>query len=417
MERLKVLVSAYACEPNKGSEPGVGWNWVKQIAKVHEVWVLTRTANRKVIEGELAQRPASSIHFVYHDLPRWARFWKRGASGVHLYYYLWQLSSLSIARRLQAEVNFDLCHHITFASYRYVSALAWLEPPFVWGPLGGGERAPCAFYREFGLRGVASELVRDLSGLWAHVDPLLWYTRHRAELILATTQDTARLLGSRRSRPVHVLQTIGVEKSSGYGEAKPEGSIFRVLYVGNLLYLKGVTLALKAFAEFTRLFADTALTLVGDGPDRSRLERLAQSLGILHRVNFVGRLSRVKTLEQYTDHHVLLYPSLHDSGAMAVLEAMRVGLPVICLDLGGPALSVTQECGIKIAAVNPEQAVRGLAEALQRLASNPELRERMGREAVSRVDTHYDWDRKGEALNHLYTSVLARLRENVGLST
>ena len=91
--KLKVLVSAYACEPDKGSEPGVGWNWAKQIAKFAETWVITRTNNRETIEKELHKNPISNLHFVYVDLPKSMRFWKKGQRGVHLYYYFWQFAA------------------------------------------------------------------------------------------------------------------------------------------------------------------------------------------------------------------------------------------------------------------------------------------------------------------------------------
>ena len=75
--RPRVLLSAYACEPVKGSEPGVGWNWVRQLSQFAEVWVLTRANNRNSIEAAIAEHPLPHVHFVYYDLPRWMSFWKR----------------------------------------------------------------------------------------------------------------------------------------------------------------------------------------------------------------------------------------------------------------------------------------------------------------------------------------------------
>ncbi|KAB2833154.1 MAG: glycosyltransferase family 1 protein, partial [Candidatus Dadabacteria bacterium] len=98
-KRLKVLLSAYACESGKGSEPGVGWNWVNQIARFHDVWVITRANNRESIERENGGA-LSGVHWIYFDYPGWARFWKRGQRGVHLYYYLWQIAVYFLARRL-----------------------------------------------------------------------------------------------------------------------------------------------------------------------------------------------------------------------------------------------------------------------------------------------------------------------------
>jgi hypothetical protein len=96
---MKVLLSAYACEPGKGSEPGVGWSWVRQIARFAEVWVITRANNRGTIEKALREEPLPNVHWVYFDLPRWARFWKKGQRGVHLYYYLWQVGIYFLARQ------------------------------------------------------------------------------------------------------------------------------------------------------------------------------------------------------------------------------------------------------------------------------------------------------------------------------
>jgi hypothetical protein len=162
--RLKVLLSAYACEPGKGSESGVGWNLARHLATRHEVWVLTRANNRAAIESELARNPLPSLHIVYHDLPPWTRFWKRGRRGVQVYYYLWQLTAIRLVRRLHREVGFDVVQHGTFVKCWAPSALAFLkEVPFVWGPVGGGESAPLALWPTLGLRGFVYEAARALA--------------------------------------------------------------------------------------------------------------------------------------------------------------------------------------------------------------------------------------------------------------
>src|SRR5215207_5807638 len=150
---MKILISAYACEPNKGSEPGVGWNWARQAARFHQVWVITRKNNQSAIESELSRNPVSNLNLVYHDLPKWARFWKRGSRGVHLHYLLWQLTALRKVQRLHREVEFDAGHHVTFVSFRFPSCLCSLGIPFIWGPLAGGERVPFRFYSVVGFRG------------------------------------------------------------------------------------------------------------------------------------------------------------------------------------------------------------------------------------------------------------------------
>src|SRR6266571_2530702 len=122
-KRLKILISAYACEPGEGSEPGVGWNVAVEAARRHEVWVITRANNRRVIEAELARNPIPTLQMVYHDLPRWTRWWKRGARGTRLYYYLWQLALYPVIRRLDRKIRFDVTHHVTFVNYWMPSLL------------------------------------------------------------------------------------------------------------------------------------------------------------------------------------------------------------------------------------------------------------------------------------------------------
>ena len=97
--RLRILLSAYACEPNKGSEPGIGWRWALGLAHAgHEVWVITRANNAGAIEHALAGRRNAGLQFIYYDLPGWARGWKRGARGVRTYYVLWEWGRLPARR-------------------------------------------------------------------------------------------------------------------------------------------------------------------------------------------------------------------------------------------------------------------------------------------------------------------------------
>ena len=137
--RIRVLISAYACEPNKGSEPGVGWNWTLQMAKMDEVYVITRSNNRKVIETFLQKHPVEHLHFYYHDCATWKRKMKKLPNGIFVYYKMWQKEILPIARKIVEDEKIDIVHHITFNEFRTPGKLYQLPVPFVWGPIGGGQ--------------------------------------------------------------------------------------------------------------------------------------------------------------------------------------------------------------------------------------------------------------------------------------
>jgi len=143
---MKILLSAYACEPNRGTEPGVGWNTAVALAQSQQVWVFTSNTHRAAIEAELAIRPVENLQFVYVDPLGWVYDWsqegKKAHWDVHLHYYLWQIWAYFVGRSLHPTLGFDLVHHITYGKYSAPSFLSLLPIPFFWGPLGGAENAP-----------------------------------------------------------------------------------------------------------------------------------------------------------------------------------------------------------------------------------------------------------------------------------
>jgi glycosyltransferase involved in cell wall biosynthesis len=188
------------------------------------------------------------------------------------------------------------------------------------------------------------------------------------------------------------------------------GTAVRFISIGRLLHWKGFHLGLKAFAAAA--IPQAEYWIVGDGPERAKLSALVQNLGLTERVRFCGSQPRAQALETLAACHVLVHPSLHDSGGWVCLEAMAAGKPVLCLDLGGPAEQVTDDTGIKVPATSPEQAVSDLAHAMIRLGADPDLRRTLGEAGRRRVGDEYIWEKKGDRLDALYASVL----ESGGLS-
>ena len=129
---------------------------------------------------------------------------------------------------------------------------------------------------------------------------------------------------------------------------------------------------------------------------------MAKDLGVADKIKFWGRLPREETLEKLAQSHVLVHPSLHDSGGWVCLEGMAAGRPILCLDLGGPAVQVTDETGFRVLAHTPEQVTKDLSEAMCRLAQEPNLRKNMGEAGKKLVREQYSWQAKGQQLSQLY---------------
>jgi glycosyltransferase involved in cell wall biosynthesis len=327
---------------------------------------------------------------------------------MHLYYYLWQFGAYFAARKLHRQVGFDIAHHVTLGTHWMPSFLAWLPVPFLWGPVGGGESAPRTFRSSFSPWGKIYETLRDFFQARGELDPFVRLTARRAAVGVAKTAETEKRLQALGCQKTTVLpgESITAEEFSLLGNLPlRRKNPFRLLSLGRLLHWKGFELGLKAFAQFHRQFPQSEYWVVGEGPEKKRLVKLAQKLGLRGKVTFWGHLPRSEALERLAGCDVLVHPSLHDSGGGACVEAMAAGRPVICLDLGGPALLVTEQTGIKVPAITPDQAIADLAAAMGQLAGDPDRRLRLGRSARLRVAEHFTWDKKGECVRKIYETV------------
>lgn len=391
--RLRVLLFAYACEPDRGSEPGVGWNVATRLAKYHDVWVLTRANNREQIERTLAKGPVPGLSFIYHDLPSWASWWKKGGRGVQLYSYLWQLTAVRVAKRWHVRIGFEAVHHVTFVKYWAPSGAAFLGLPFLWGPVGGGDGVPPGFWRGLSTRSKLTEMLRILVQRLAELDPLLRVTARRSTLAFGATEATCerlRMLGARRVAQRQAVALDESEVSSARRQIVEGPGPTRYISIGRLEGLKGHHLSLAALAQAE--LSDVHLTVVGGGEEGERLARLAGKLGIGHQVEFTGALPRHETLELLANSHVLVQAGLHESGSSVTLEAMAAGVPVLALKLGGPAYHVTAHTGVLIEADTERRAVASLAVGMRLLAKDSELRQRLGAAGLERLREHLSWD-------------------------
>ena len=409
MPALRILMSAYACEPHRGSEPGIGWHWATRLARTgHHVCVLTRANNRAPIEGVLEASPVPNLRFVYYDLPEWMRRWKKRAGLSRLYYLLWQWGAYGVARRLCREARYDLVHHITFGVFRLPSFMAFLGLPFVFGPVGGGESAPWSLRKTFPLRGYVIDLFRDIANWVVRVDPLMAAVFRRSDATLCKTGETLQSIPSRFRDKCLVQVELGTEGGTAMPpRARREEEGFRVLYVGRLVYWKGLHLGLAAFARLLESRPGATLSVIGSGPDEAWLRAAAQRLGIGHAVNWIPRLEQAAVMQAYSRHDALLFPSLHDSSGNVVLEALASGLPVVCLDAGGPALLVDPSCGFKVRPLAPQQVVEDLALSLATLAGDRRLARSMGEAAFHRARAHFSWEQQVARMERLYQSVCA----------
>ena len=153
---MKILLSALACDPGKGSELEVGFRALLAAASRHEVWVLTNSAavpsvSRALHDYGCADRVhLEGIYFEVND----ENYPRLTVPRFHWYYDRWQRKAAVRAAELERRIDFDIVHHVTLAANWTRAGVTVVDKPLVWGPLGGGVEMPLKLVGELGWRGI-----------------------------------------------------------------------------------------------------------------------------------------------------------------------------------------------------------------------------------------------------------------------
>ena len=399
---MKVLLVGHACGPDRGSEPGLTWNWAMSLSRNHEVHVLTHPQYRAEIEAHLSKRRNENLRFHWVNLPRWIDPWRpaRGERGIRLHYMLWQRLAYREAARMREQHNFDIVHHVSWGTLGD-PPLYWRLPiPFVWGPVGGAVTAPGNFRHYLGADAVR-ETLRTLRIKLLPWAPSLRKAAKKSALLVAANRETISLMKRAGGRDIRHCYDNAVSAQmlpDQMPRRSPNGEM-RLLWAGRLEGRKALGLGIEAMAHLKN--APVRLLVAGEGWQRKDLESLARRLGVSDRVDFLGAIAWTAMRSLFQSSDAFLFTSLRDACPSVVIEAMSQGLPVITLDHQGVAGIVPDDAGIKVPVTTPAATVAALAEGIRRLAEAPETRLKMG-EASWNFARAQTWERRAAQMTEWY---------------
>jgi glycosyltransferase involved in cell wall biosynthesis len=387
---MKLLISAFSCAPNRGSELGIGWNCATEAHRLgHEVCVLVCPAHRDAIASAVRQDAAlKEIRWVFPELAYWPVQQGEEPEWSRTYNLLWQKAALRVARALHREVGFDVVHHLTWGGFRVPTFLGSLGPPLILGPMGGGETSPLSLRDGFPLRGRILERIRDFNNATVMINPWIRRELIEAAIIFASTSDTRNLLTRSVKNKTFVFTPLWITSPPSLAPRMARQGPPRLLCAARLYYWKGVHIAIRAFAQSLSQCPEARFTIVGRGPEEHRLKAEAARYDVADRIDFISWLPQQQLFDLYESHDLFVFPSLHDSAGFVVLEAMSRGLPVVCLDLGGPKDTVTPNSGviIKTAGLNTAQVASRMGAELTDLISSPTRLAALSAGAISRAN-------------------------------
>jgi len=396
-ERLRVLMVAYACSPTHGGEHLLGWEWASRMALRHDVTVLTSQHRLHQSDG---MRPPSLAMVGVDD--RLFRPLKRlGPVGFHVYYWLWHRSAARMGLQLIAQDRFDVVHQVTFHSCRVRGRLAAPgNPPFVWGPVAGLEEVPPRLWGALGSS-LLVEAIRSISNWISPRMPGVRRTLRNSHSILVSNTDTLRRLAHVVNRDF-LLMPANAVADVGPAIYTSSGDPLRLVAIGSIVRMRAYEFVLRAIAGMPRSQqSHLQLRFIGDGRDQRRLAALAKRLDLTS-VEFLGRVPRTEALDAMRKAHLLVFPSLRDSGGSSVSESLALGVPVLALDLAGPAAMLSRGGGLLIRPGRPAQVIADIRELLERVVVDRDVLQEASTKARSAARELFRWDERIELVDGIY---------------
>ncbi len=408
--RPRLLLMAYECMPNRGSEAYVGWGRVLQAAREFDLDVIVSAESYAAVSKylETNELPGRvTFHtpeedFVYRILKRVPKLFQYN----YVAYHHWQRLAFRLAKKLHRRLPFALVHHVNVCTFREPGYTWRLGIPFIWGPMGGTQNFPATFFAGLETGERLKESARNLSNwISLRTKRRVKAAAKQAAVVLAANSTNQRDLEGVLGRPVELLLETGLfdVQVPDQGKFRQPGPL-RLLWSGEFTTRKALPLLLEALARLDDEF-EFELRILGKGPREKEWKRLVRQLGLAGRVHFVGHLPLDQALAQYTWAHLFIFTSLRDTSGNVVLEALGNGVPVICFDHQGVGDIVTPSCGIKIPVTDPYEAVPALTKAIRGMAQDRGMMLHLSNGACARA-RDYLWSRNGDRVNSIYWSLV-----------
>lgn len=410
---LNVLVNAYAVSPNWGSEPGLGWNWVVNLAKYCKVFVITEGEWQREIEKAVRDIPQSDkIHFYYNPVSPEIRkmCWNQGDWRFYKYYRQWQKKTLEIAKEIIKEHRIDVIHQLNMIGFREPGSLWEIKDiPFVWGPVGGYGWTTLKYLDGQPISVKAKAIVKNmLNAIQGRFYPLSNKAMKRADCVLAANSDVHEYIRKNFRDDVILLNETGCYEKDIPLLDRLDCKDFNILWVGKFDYRKQLGLAIRTISILAKEYPDIKLNIVGDKENETymSLSLLCTKLNIVRNIVWHGKIPNARVHEMMQKSDVFLFTSIDEGTPHVVLEAIQNNLPVVCFDTCGQGDVINEKVGIKIPLSDSRQSPYDFARAISSLINNRHKLRQL-RQNCRQRQTEMSWDSKMKEVVDIYSRILS----------
>ena len=410
---LSILINAYACSPNMGSEPGMAWNWCINLAKHCELHIITEGEFRDKIEATLPTLPQeNNMHFYYNPVTEKIRkmCWNQGDWRFYKHYREWQWKTYQLALDIIKTHHIDIIHQLNMIGFREPGYLWKIKDiPFVWGPIGGLKQFPTAYLKEAGIKMRAFNYVKNLINIYQikndkRVDAAL----KKADLLISSIPNSFYAIKKYKGLESVIIPETGCFTNEGSDtkyENKPHKGL-NLLWVGKFDFRKQLELALKTLAELKNI-SDIRLTICGTGNENqvAHYKKLASDFNIEDCIIWKGNIENSKVKEEMHKADVFFFTSISEDTSTVVLEAVSCNLPVLCFNTCGMGYVINDKCGIKVPLSNPQQSITDFSSAIKSLYNNRSKLNELSQGCKTRCN-ELSWENKALQMVELYNKVI-----------
>lgn len=407
-DRLRLAIVGAQFDANDVGEAWCGYQWISRISRHADVTLLTLRHPGRVPPSQ--QLPEARV-IEWDSFPFFSRLPRLNQTIKPWYPHFYFAARSWLKKAIAAGEQFDLLHHLTPMAMRYPSPCPGLGVPYVIGPIAGGLPTPVGFRSELDTEPVFAKL-RLLDRFRLKHDPSMRRTYQDAQAVICSGPYAADALAHLNLKRIEYDTEVGIEALAPAREnrSRRPGEL-RLVFVGRVVRTKGLRDAIRALARLSDL-PDVTLDVAGDGEDLPACREEAQTLDIIDRVRFHGRLAHDAVERLYADSDIFLFPSFREPTGIVLFEAMKHGLPIITTDIGGPGHIVDDASGIRLKAEEPRQFAEDIASAIRTLASDPARLAKLETGARQRVSEIGLWEPKIDRMLALYRSVLQDAAEH-----
>ncbi|RHV31610.1 glycosyltransferase [Ruminococcus sp. OM05-10BH] len=396
---MKILAIAYACEPNRGSEPGVGWNWVRNMSRCDdiELSVITRKNNKDVIDFFVKNNSEpDNIEFLYYDLPTSVLKHKHGDKNIKLFFTLWQLGVVRYIKSGVKLEDYDYVWDFNFGSLALPSFVYKLKKKYVVGPVSTKESIPEPYLKKLSGKARMRYSVQQFMRVHLWTNPFTWKTLKKSSLILTCNEMSRKYLPKGKKSIAVFHNGLDVEDSA-HINISTSGSV-RFVYAGRFIESKNLELALRAFARVAQHTRDFCFEIYGSGPLKNKLIGLVASLKLEDVVLFKDKVSQKELFEIYQNRDCFVFPSLLEISSTAVMEAMYFGMIPVCLDINCMEYILDNDCVMKVPNVSPEVDEVKFADALMKVIQTKSDLLNKKQQCHKYAAKHFLWSEKKEEI-------------------